>query len=295
MMLQALSTHSDDATINLYFDRWLGPRDARVQGWFLMNSYLPTLSLTIVYLLTVYLGPRVMRTRGAYNLRGAMMAYNLSVTCLSLYMLFKLCVSAREGNYNLKCQNMHSGGDGDLKVAQVLWWYYFSKAIELLDTIFFILRKKNNQVTFLHVYHHASMLNIWWLVMNWIPTGHTFFGAAMNCFIHVLMYLYYGLSTIPRAQPYLWWKKYITQAQLIQFVLTILHTISAIVWPCGFSIPWLMFLMFYMISLTALFLNFYVKTYTTKTKSKRSGEDLNTSSIRNGGNYEDKKLVRRKV
>lgn len=34
---------------------------------------------------------------------------------------------------------------------------------------FFILRKKNNQVTFLHVYHHASMCVLWWMVCKWIP------------------------------------------------------------------------------------------------------------------------------
>ena len=41
-----------------------------------------------------------------------------------------------------------------------------------MDTFFFILRKNNHQITFLHVYHHASMLNIWWFVMNWIACGH---------------------------------------------------------------------------------------------------------------------------
>lgn len=34
---------------------------------------------------------------------------------------------------------------------RVLWWYYFSKLIEFLDTIFFVLRKKTSQITFLHV------------------------------------------------------------------------------------------------------------------------------------------------
>lgn len=58
------------------------------------------------------------------------------------------------------------------QVMNVLWWYYFSKLIEFMDTFFFILRKNNHQTTFLHVYHHASMLNIWWFVMNWIPCGH---------------------------------------------------------------------------------------------------------------------------
>lgn len=58
------------------------------------------------------------------------------------------------------------------QIINVLWWYYFSKLIEFMDTFFFILRKNNHQITFLHIYHHASMLNIWWFVMNWIPCGH---------------------------------------------------------------------------------------------------------------------------
>lgn len=58
------------------------------------------------------------------------------------------------------------------QITNVLWWYYFSKLIEFMDTFFFILRKNNHQVTFLHIYHHISMFNIWWFVMNWIPCGH---------------------------------------------------------------------------------------------------------------------------
>ena len=46
-----------------------------------------------------------------------------------------------------------------------------------------------------------------------VPTAY--FGATLNSFIHVLMYSYYGLSSIPSMRPYLWWKKYITQGQLV--------------------------------------------------------------------------------
>lgn len=59
------------------------------------------------------------------------------------------------------------------QIINVLWWYYFSKLIEFMDTFFFILRKNNHQITFLHIYHHASMLNIWWFVMNWLPCGQS--------------------------------------------------------------------------------------------------------------------------
>ena len=58
-----------------------------------------------------------------------------------------------------------------LQIARALWWYYFSKLIEFMDTFFFILRKKNNQISFLHVYHHASMFPIWWTGIKWAAGG----------------------------------------------------------------------------------------------------------------------------
>ena len=53
----------------------------------------------------------------------------------------------------------------------MLYWHFISKAVELLDTVLMILRKKDNQVTFLHVYHHVLILNTWWWVMKFIPGG----------------------------------------------------------------------------------------------------------------------------
>lgn len=40
-----------------------------------------------------------------------------------------------------------------------------------MDTVLMVLRKKNEQITFLHVFHHASMLNIWWWTLMFIPGG----------------------------------------------------------------------------------------------------------------------------
>ena len=41
--------------------------------------------------------------------------------------------------------------------AFAVWLYYIQKYFEYLDTIFFVLRQSWRQVTFLHVYHHASV------------------------------------------------------------------------------------------------------------------------------------------
>nr|XP_030726323.1 elongation of very long chain fatty acids protein 5 isoform X2 [Globicephala melas] len=194
----------------------------------------------------------------------------------------QLVTGVWEGQYNFFCQGTRSGGEADMKIIRVLWWYYFSKLIEFMDTFFFILRKNYHQVTVLHVYHHASMLNIWWFVMNWVPCGHSYFGATLNSFIHVLMYSYYGLSSVPSMRPYLWWKKYITQGQLVQFVLTILQTSCGVIWPCAFPLGWLYFQIGYMISLIALFTNFYIQTYNKKGASRRREHQNGSVTAVNG-------------
>ncbi|MEE6464988.1 hypothetical protein FKM82_006427 [Ascaphus truei] len=248
-----------DQEVNAFVDYLFGPRDPRVKGWLMLDSYLPTLFMTGLYFFSIWLGTKYMKNRPAFSLRGHLIVYNLGVTLLSLYMLIELILSTWQGGYNLQCQNLDSAGEADIRVAKVLWWYYFSKAIEFMDTMFFVLRKKNSQITFLHVYHHATMFNIWWCVLNWIPCGQSFFGPTLNSFIHVLMYSYYGLSVFPSMHKYLWWKKYLTQAQLIQFLLTITHTLSAAVKPCGFPFGCLMFQSSYMSTLVILFVNFYLK------------------------------------
>ena len=102
------------------------------------------------------------------------------------------------------------------QIAKAIWWYYMSKLIEFLDTIFFILRKKGSQLTFLHVYHHSTMFLFWWVGARFVAGGCALSGAMVNCFVHVVMYSYYGLTAMgPRVRRYLWWKKYLTILQLV--------------------------------------------------------------------------------
>ncbi|XP_045860693.1 elongation of very long chain fatty acids protein 5 isoform X3 [Meles meles] len=162
-----------DASRSTYFKALLGPRDTRVKGWFLLDNYIPTFICSVIYLLIVWLGPKYMKNRQPFSCRRILVVYNLGLTLLSLYMFCELVTGVWESRYNFFCQGTRSAGEADMKIIRVLWWYYFSKLIEFMDTFFFILRKNNHQITVLHVYHHATMLNIWWFVMNWVPCGHS--------------------------------------------------------------------------------------------------------------------------
>ena len=71
----------------------------------------------------------------------------------------------------------------NLQMKCVMYWYFFSKSIELMDTVLMVVRKKNNQITFLHVFHHASMFNIWWWVMTFIPAGSSKFAIISGLYV----------------------------------------------------------------------------------------------------------------
>jgi len=47
--------------------------------------------------------------------------------------------------------------------------------------VFFILRKKYNQVSFLHVFHHGIMPVSWWFGVKFVP-GINSFAALCLCF-----------------------------------------------------------------------------------------------------------------
>lgn len=75
--------------------------DARVRGWFLLDSYLPTFFLTGAYLLCIWLGNKFMKDRPPFSLRAHLIVYNLGITLLSLYMLIEVsvlpCSTAEKG------------------------------------------------------------------------------------------------------------------------------------------------------------------------------------------------------
>ncbi|XP_024902200.1 elongation of very long chain fatty acids protein 1 isoform X2 [Pteropus alecto] len=232
-----------EAVVNLYHEM-IKHIDPRIQGYPLMGSPLLMTSILLTYVYFVLsLGPRIMANRKPFQLRGFMIVYNFSLVALSLYIVYEM--------------------------VRVAWLFLFSKFIELMDTVIFILRKKDGQVTFLHVFHHSVLPWSWWWGVNIAPGGMGSFHAMINSSVHVIMYLYYGLSAVgPVAQPYLWWKKHMTAIQLIQFVLVSLHISQYYFMPsCNYQYPVIIHLIWmYGTIFFVLFSNFWYHSYT---KGKR--------------------------
>ena len=156
------------------------------------------------------------------------------------------------------------------EMAKTVWWCFISKYVEFLDTIFFVLRKRERQISVLHLVHHSLMPITIGFGLPFTPNGHGTFYGLVNSFIHVVMYSYYFLASLgPKVQQYLWWKVHLTKMQLLQFLIVFSHQVQVFIYDCDFSRTIAGMECLFAILLTILFGNFYVQSYLKKSKGLR--------------------------
>ncbi|KAH9374248.1 hypothetical protein HPB48_005568 [Haemaphysalis longicornis] len=226
----------------------------------------PTLVLSLIagylYVVKVW-GPRWMEGRKAYDLKHVIMAYNASMVLLNSFFLWKfLRHSYLGGGYSWICQGIDVHDPNSLPIINFGWWYFVVRVLDFADTLFFLLRKKYSHISFLHVVHHSLVVWNGWLFLTFGPDGQGILGVCINSFIHVVMYTYYFLSAFgPSVQKYLWWKRYITRMQILQFAVFIVYVSVPLFKDCGYP----RFLVYLAISqcffFMVLFINFYLSTY----------------------------------
>ncbi|XP_017277851.1 elongation of very long chain fatty acids protein 1a isoform X1 [Kryptolebias marmoratus] len=254
-------------SVTKFYSNLISRTDARVKDYPLMQSPIQMTSILVAYIFfSVYVGPRMMANRKPFGLNRAMITYNLCMVSLNAYIVYEFMMSGWATTFTWRCDLIDpSTSPQALRMVRVAWLFYFSKFIELLDTVFFVLRKKQSQITFLHVFHHSFMPWSWWWGVTLTPAGGMgSFHAMVNAAVHVIMYTYYGLSAAgPRFQKYLWWKKHMTAIQLTQFVLISVHISQYYVMEeCYYQFPlWIHLIWMYGFFFFLLFSNFWVQAY----------------------------------
>ena len=138
-------------------------------------------------------------------------------------------------------------------------------------------RKKESQVSFLHVIHHSIVPISVWIGLKFAPGGNNALFPLLNAFVHTIMYLYYGLAAFgPHMQKYLWWKRYLTKIQMIQFSIVIAHGLRTLfMTDCHFPISFLILTQFNAILFLALFYSFYRQSYLKKLDQKNKIKSTN--------------------
>ncbi|XP_061337216.1 uncharacterized protein LOC133284235 [Gastrolobium bilobum] len=242
---------------------WNPPHTPASSPLFLSLSILSYLSLTLLlYLLPLPpFSPHFLKPITAFH--------NLTLLILSLIMALGCTLTFLTHTPHLHwiiCFPTQTPPTGPL----FFWVYifYLSKILEFLDTLFIILSRSIQRLSFLHVYHHATVLLMCYL---WLHTSQSLFPIALvtNASVHVLMYGYYflsGLGIRPR------WKRVVTDCQIVQFLfsfavsgLMLFYHFSGSGSGCSGIRGWC-FNAVFNASLLALFVDFHLKSYANRKK-----------------------------
>ncbi|OMO92100.1 GNS1/SUR4 membrane protein [Corchorus olitorius] len=157
-----------------------------------------------------------------------------------------------------------------LPTGPLFFWayiFYLSKILEFVDTLLIILSKSKQRLTFLHVYHHATVLVMCYL---WLTTRQSLFPIALvtNATVHVVMYFYYLLCAMGMRPK---WKRLVTDCQIVQFVFSFAVSVLMLYYHftgsgCSGIWGWC-FNAVFNASLLALFVDFHGKSYAKRKAS----------------------------
>jgi len=249
--------------------------DPRVRDWPLMQSVTPTLLMVIAYFMFALMGKRIMKNREAFNLKSVMTVYNVSVILLNGWLFVSLIKHVVQQKYAFLCNPVDYGPEGE-EVVWLIYIYYLSKLLDFSDTVFMVLRKKWDQLTFLHCWHHGLMFLIWWSATKYAGGGNAVVGPIMNTFIHFTMYSYYLAASYGHKIP---GKHYLTQMQIAQLAILLQHSVLTVASDCQYP-HWTQYTQVgFMITLLILFGNFYYQSY-KKNGGKKSKAVSNPSNAK---------------
>ncbi|MPC82477.1 Elongation of very long chain fatty acids protein [Portunus trituberculatus] len=109
--------------------------------------------------------------------------------------------------------------------------------------------------------------------------GHTTLLIFLNAFVHTVMYLYYLLAAMgPRVRPFLWWKKYLTTLQIVQFLTVMAQNAMVFFVECAVPPVLLIWVNSMAVLFLILFTDFYIKAYRRTSKNEMVMSSRETSS-----------------
>ncbi|XP_075981609.1 very long chain fatty acid elongase 7-like [Anticarsia gemmatalis] len=243
--------------------------DPRVKDWFLMTSPVPITSLIVTYLMFVKLVlPVYMRHRKPYQLRTIIKWYNVLQILANAVVSWGVLTSGWTTHYHFGCMLPDYSMDPlAVRMLSYMWGLVVIKVVEFVETAFFVLRKRDRQASFLHVYHHVTTLIITWAGVKYVGGGITSFSVMLNAAIHVLMYTYYLFSAegSPGVKAFLnKYKKWLTVVQMVQFTTMLIYSSQVFLPSCNAptGITYLYFPN--VIFIYYMFYDFYKKNYLKK-------------------------------
>lgn len=228
----------------------------------------------IVYLLTVLkIGPSLMKSRPAFQLKTFIAAYNIYQICACFYINFRIYKFELPALKYGTCSEVLNGTTAARDFDEISNFVFWLKVTELSETVVFVLRKKQSQVSFLHVFHHGTMVFLTYNMDSIYRNSSALFPVFLNSCVHIVMYTYYLLAallpseTVARLTPF---KKSITIMQMVQFAIVLFQIVIGMSIN-GCKVPQTMLVIYTVIIIVIFygFYDFYKKAYNMNKKNKK--------------------------
>jgi len=245
-----------------------------------MQAWVPiSFAITGVYLAAIYFGQKAMKNRKPFELDTALTAWNFAFSLFSAIATVKLLPELIWSIQHLGFVGSYCFNENyytDSSTGYWGWLFVMSKAPELFDSAFLVLRKK--PVIFMHWYHHA-MTFVYAQITYSEKQAWCRWSLALNLAVHSVMYFYFAIRAMKYETPR-WVAKFVTTIQLVQFVIScyIFGHLFIIKWnnsipdcACSWNVLSIGGVMY--LSYLYLFADFFYKAYIQKrspTKSMKS-------------------------
>uniref|UniRef100_A0A914X3W1 Elongation of very long chain fatty acids protein n=2 Tax=Plectus sambesii TaxID=2011161 RepID=A0A914X3W1_9BILA len=238
--------------------------DTAAKEW--IRERIPlAIQASVVYVIVIFSIKRFMKNREPFQLTVPLNIWNFLLATFSIMGTIKMAPEffgtlndlGLAGSY-CKIAHFTEGTNGFWA-----WLFITSKLVELVDTVFLVLRKR--PLMFLHWYHHVLTLIYAFYSYPHSP-GFNRWGIFMNFSVHAVMYSYYFLRSmkirVPGAIAQL-----ITTMQILQFISAclILGHLTILIYgqgvECDFEPKVYVLATFMNITYLTLFINFFLQSY----------------------------------
>lgn len=198
--------------------------DAEEAILWMSENWTFSIYLSILYVVVIFGIQAYMEKRKKYDLRTSLVVWNAGLAAFS-------CFPAARGFSEVYYSVVNHGWKHSICNPSCyfepvgVWGYLFvmSKAYELGDTLFIVLRKQ--PLIFLHWYHHITvMVYSWYTYAHYDAHGRWF--CYINSSVHALMYTYYMFKALRIRVPR-WINVTLTTIQTSQMAFGILVNASA--------------------------------------------------------------------
>ncbi|CAD5219702.1 unnamed protein product [Bursaphelenchus okinawaensis] len=237
------------------------------QKW-VENHFFITIQLSILYVFVVFGTKFFMRNRQPFNLFVPLNLWNLFLAVFSIVGTIKMTPEFLNTVLGRGLTESYCHTTTFIKGLNGYWMFLFilSKTIELVDTVFLVLRKK--PLMFLHWYHHILTM-IYAFYSFPVTPGFNRWGIYLNFFVHAFMYSYYFLRSMKIRVPG-FVAMFITTIQIWQFIISvgILVHLGVLIYlqnvTCDFNPRVFVLAVFMDVTYLALFVNFFLQSYVFK-------------------------------